>query len=479
MKAEISEYKELVEMNTEFIKKNIKYLLPAAGIGVFLLLYLLGIWFFQSHFVPNTKVGAISVSQMSLENAQTHVQEALEKQQILLAENDQELGYIELSQLNVQSETGEVLTQLLEQQSAAKWPVYLFSAPQSVEQFDEYVTFDPSLLEALIANVGVNNQERTASEDAYIGINEAGVYQIKEEVYGQQISATSFEKALENQLEQGKNNLDLAAAYIQPLVRQDTPEVTSLQARLDQMQQVAITLELDGESIQIPNSEIASWIFVDDNQEPQVNVELIEDYLYSLNEEYASLFKTREFASTYQGVVTIEPGTYGWYIDRFTEAENIAANVLAGESATREPVIGGSGYGLDINDDIGASYVEVDVYHQMMTIYIGGEVALQTPIVTGTPGTNTVPGTYQVWNMEEDSTLVGYNPRTEMDYEQPVDFWIAFDDQAQGIHDANWQSTFGGEAYLSNGSLGCINTPPGVMPDVFELVYYGMPVIIF
>lgn len=466
-------------MNTEFIKKHIKYVLPAVGIGIFILLYLLGIWFFQSHFVPNTKVGAISVSQLTLENAQAHVQKELEEQQVMLTENEQELGYIELSQLNVQSDTTEILQQLLEQQSAVKWPVYLFASPQSVEQLDEYVAFDASMIEGLIASVGVNNNERTASADAYIGISEAGVYQIKEEVYGQQISAASFESALEKQLENGKNSLDLASAYIQPLVRQDTAEVTNLQARLDKMQNVAITLELDGESIVIPSDEIASWIFVDESQEPQVNVELIEDYLYGLNETYASLFKTRQFESTYQGTVTLEPGTYGWYIDRYTEAENIAANVLAGEDATREPVIGGSGYGVDISDDIGVSYVEVDVYHQMMTIYIEGEVALQTAIVTGTPGTNTVPGTYQVWNMEEDSTLVGYNPRTEMDYEQPVDYWIAFDDQAQGIHDANWQSSFGGEAYLNNGSLGCINTPPGVMPDVFELVYYGMPVVIF
>ena len=64
-------------MNTEFIKKNIKYVLPAIGIGIFILLYLLGVWFFQSHFVPNTKVGAISVSQLTLENAQAHIQKEL------------------------------------------------------------------------------------------------------------------------------------------------------------------------------------------------------------------------------------------------------------------------------------------------------------------------------------------------------------------------------------------------------------------
>jgi len=32
---------------------------------------------------------------------------------------------------------------------------------------------------------------------------------------------------------------------------------------------------------------------------------------------------------------------------------------------------------------------------------------------------------------------------------------------------------------LSNGSLGCINTPPGTMAEVYQLVEVGMPVIIF
>ena len=75
-----------MDMNSEFMKKNINYVLPAVGIGIFILLYLLGVWFFQSHFVPNTNVGAISVSQLSLENGQAHIQKELTKQQMMLVE---------------------------------------------------------------------------------------------------------------------------------------------------------------------------------------------------------------------------------------------------------------------------------------------------------------------------------------------------------------------------------------------------------
>ena len=143
-----------------------------------------------------------------------------------------------------------------------------------------------------------------------------------------------------------------------------------------------------------------------------------------------------------------------------------------------EPAIVGTGYNTG-GDDIGSSYVEVDMTNQTMFIYIDGQQALSTPIVTGAIGSNTIPGAYSVWNKEENAILRGTRVQSGTDYEQPVSFWLPFDDTGQGIHDANWQSSFGGEAYLYSGSQGCINTPPDVMPRVFELVSLGMPVIVF
>jgi lipoprotein-anchoring transpeptidase ErfK/SrfK len=48
-----------------------------------------------------------------------------------------------------------------------------------------------------------------------------------------------------------------------------------------------------------------------------------------------------------------------------------------------------------------------------------------------------------------------------------------------GIHDADWRSSFGGEIYKTNGSHGCINTPPKMMAELYEMVEIGTPVISF
>ena len=56
---------------------------------------------------------------------------------------------------------------------------------------------------------------------------------------------------------------------------------------------------------------------------------------------------------------------------------------------------------------------------------------------------------------------------------------MPFDWSGQGIHDASWQSSFGGENYLNRGSLGCINIPPSTMPFLYDAINQGTPVIIF
>ena len=80
--------------------------------------------------------------------------------------------------------------------------------------------------------------------------------------------------------------------------------------------------------------------------------------------------------------------------------------------------------------------------------------------------------------MEQDTNLVGYNTITEQDYVQPVSYWIAFDDQAQGIHDASWRSVFGTESYHSGGSHGCINTPTDAVKKVWEKAEVGTKVLV-
>ncbi|WP_253940766.1 L,D-transpeptidase family protein [Fundicoccus ignavus] len=322
-------------------------------------------------------------------------------------------------------------------------------------------------------------RERVASEDAEIVFVEGEGYQIQADRLGTRLDEERLQAQLLEVVEAGASMVDLSASY-------QTAEVTqadeALTERLDQIQaatSMSITLQIAGYEEVITPEMISSWLIIDEvTGELYFDETLIYEYLGSLNEAYATYDDYRYFESTLQGGVQLVPGTLGWSIDRESELAWILEDLYAGESVVREPMIVGSGYNGSL-DDIGSSYIEVDILNQTMFVYLEGELVLSTPVVTGQIGTTTIPGAYSIWNMETPSELVGYNPRTERDYVQPVQYWMGFDDTGQGIHDANWQPYFGGDAYLTNGSLGCVNTPPDVMPLVFEYAYMGMPVIVF
>ena len=101
---------------------------------------------------------------------------------------------------------------------------------------------------------------------------------------------------------------------------------------------------------------------------------------------------------------------------------------------------------------------------------------------TGLPadGRDTPTGVYSILYTERDSTLKGEtDPATgKPSYETPVAFWMPCTWQGHGFHDATWQSSFGGDRYLTNGSHGCVNMPYDKAEQLFGMISAGTPVLI-
>lgn len=453
-----------------------RYVITAIVALLILLIYFVGAFYFQSHFLPRSYAGPVEISQMTPQQATETVEQNLESKTLIFNENENNIGYIEMNQIGMSAEVDELMGQAIQNQNGWSWPIAFFNGDKVVN-IQDHIQIDENIVAGLVPSLGINNEEREPTVDAQLVKNDNGEISVAEETYGNQVTSDSLAQAIVQSVGTGAGQLNIEDAYVKPTELTESESLIQRADTIEQMKGTSITLEFDGNSVTIPQEQINAWIYLDEDNNPQVDQEAVEEYILSLNEQYAGLFLPRNFNSTYQGEVQVQPGTYGWFIDRYDEAELIVQDIHNGAQVTREPVIGGSGYGM--GDYVGEDYVEVDIAYQMMFIYRDGQLVLDTPIVSGIIGAETVPGAYQVWNMEQDTNLVGYNTITEQDYVQPVSYWIAFDDQAQGIHDASWQSSFGGNAYQTAGSLGCINTPPGMMGQVFELVEYGMPVIIF
>lgn len=127
----------------------------------------------------------------------------------------------------------------------------------------------------------------------------------------------------------------------------------------------------------------------------------------------------------------------------------------------------------DSLNDVG-DYIEVDLTNQHVYAYIGGNLIVDGPCVSGLAGTGreTPAGIYHIYYKQSPAVLKGEG------YASPVSFWMPFNGGI-GLHDATWRSSFGGNIYTYDGSHGCINLPYDVAKTIYENAYEGLTVICY
>jgi glucan-binding YG repeat protein len=103
----------------------------------------------------------------------------------------------------------------------------------------------------------------------------------------------------------------------------------------------------------------------------------------------------------------------------------------------------------------GTNYVEVDLSRQHMWYVKNGSIVVESDVVTGAPwgGRATPTGAFYIMGKQSPSVLRGPG------YASPVSYWMPVTSSGVGLHDATWQSAFGGTRYRNYGSHGCINMP--------------------
>ncbi len=237
-------------------------------------------------------------------------------------------------------------------------------------------------------------------------------------------------------------------------------------------EQIALTPEITGTFLAVDE---AGKLQLDQEGHITVSQEKVADWVENLALQYDTCGTTKEFQSTRGDLVSVKYVTYGTQLDQEAET-NYLMEALAKEGKRDQvhvPAYLQQGYVRGL-DDIGGTYIEVDMTEQHLYYYVDGELQLDTDIVTGNLSTRhgTPQGINFVYNKQRDRILRG------PDYASPVKYWMPVKGSI-GIHDADWRSKFGGTIYKTNGSHGCINIPPKVMPDIYEMTEIGTPVIMF
>lgn len=444
--------------------------------SLFLLTYGIGVNVFSTRFVPNTQYAGIEIGGLTVEEALKTVNEGVEYPQLIIKEQGNDLGVIHYKDLLTVDFT-DSLTELKDEQNPFNWVINSLQSTNQDTDLLKEGSFNGLVLEKELTTL-INKTDRVPSEDAYIAYTEELGYHVYNSKQGTEVNQEQVIKAIQDER---PLVISVDKYYKQPKLTGSSTEIQEEYKAINAILDTEITYDFTDSKHTIPKSLIEEWLIYDGNQSFSLDYDKVTSYLWTLNDTYATRNKERQFQSTKKGIVTIQPQIYGWEFDVDAEFYQLQEDLLAGESLTREPhIVGRVKTNTLGRDDIGSNYVEIDIAAQHLYLYKDGKLVLETPVVTGMPPImDTIPGAWHILYKETDATLRGYNPHYDREYATPVDYWVPFDYGGMGVHDANWQSRFGGSVYQTSGSNGCINMPPNIMPTFFSLVEEGLPVIIY
>lgn len=269
---------------------------------------------------------------------------------------------------------------------------------------------------------------------------------------------------------------DLSEFYNQPQVKEGDAAIADAREKIANYKKMSITFTFGEEEETISGNKISKHL-VYKNGKLKLKKKWIGKFVRQMASKYNTYGKTRKFHSTKDGVVKIKGGIMGWWIDETATVKKIKKLLAKQKTKTLEPVYRNvaAQHG---KDDIGSTYVEISLKRQKLWFYKEGKLKMQSDVVTGLPTSEraTVKGVHRIYGMEKNRYL---GTIAVQGYRSFVNYWMPFNWDGQGLHDATWRSRFGGNLYQSGGSHGCVNMPIDKAAKLYSLVTIGTPVIVY
>lgn len=460
--------------------------------------YFAGAMYFQSHYFPETKVGETDISIKTQKEAEALLKKDVDHYQIQVVEEGQTEA-ITAEDVDLKFSDLDRVQDALKSQNIFQWPLYLVGKKK--EHVPELnLSIDSQKVKEKAKGLACMNPNPVVkSQNAEIIYDAASqTYTIKKESIGNEMKKEAFVKDLQDKMLGLEKEIDVTAGtyYKPPKYLSTDPKVTTAAQMMNDFLGVAIHYSDRDATAELSKTDIPAFLAVTKDFDVKIDRTKINDYVNkTLYPAFNTVGKTRTFKSKGSGQeITQGGGNYGWRVgirletDAIEKAMQKAANTKTSKEGYQEVKADGSKETVDETrkplyliegstevkgNDIGKTYIDVDIDSQHMWYVVNNKVVLDTDFVSGDPtkGHDTPKG---VWMIEDKVTDYDMkeNPVT-------VKWWLPFcTERGIGFHDAPWRSSFGGEIYRGNGSHACVNMPPSVQKELFSKVAVNTPVIV-
>lgn len=459
-------------------KRNRKYrrgrlwffaLLPFALV---LIVYMGFTIYFMGHFYYGSTINGTDYTGKTVKEVEEAMTGDIHDYVLTIYERGGAVEKIKADEIGLTYVSDGKVTQLKQKQNPFLWPKAYFRK----ESYEMSATtiFDAEMLKGRVERLSCQDKDAIIKpQNAYYNY-EDGVYRIIDEVEGNQPKKDMVYNLVLEAVNNGDTLIDLEEnnVYLAPKIRKENKKLNGLVNTLNKYIGVTITYDFGDRTEELTGTTIKDWLEID-KYSVTLNEQSVRDYVDWLSRTYNTFGNTRSFTTWDGSPFTVKGGDYGWLISLSAETQELISIVKKGESVKRPPVYLQYAYCRDKND-IGDTYVEINLTAQHMWFFKEGELLVSTDIVSGNEVKKhgTPVGTYQITYKERNATLKGE------DYATPVNYWLPFNRNV-GIHDANWRNKFGGELYKKSGSHGCINTPPSKAAIIYENIEQGVPVVVY
>ncbi|MBQ8724824.1 MAG: L,D-transpeptidase family protein, partial [Oscillospiraceae bacterium] len=456
-------------------KNRTGIILVFAAVMLLIVAYVIGMLVCSKGFLPNTYVNGVNISGMTMDEATTAVIHEGEVQGLtFVKKSGEEIRFTGEEFGSAVTLANDTAFKEAASQNTLLWFKNYFKPAEYTVQLVN--TYDEDRLEDMVRNYTWGSAPPT---DAYLQKQPDGMYEIVPEDNGDMIDVGTLVDYTLEQVRNGITTIELEACECYLPAEVTAESLTDDLEKANAMMGLTITYDFEDRQEVLESSTIVEWVSSGADGELAVDENAVKAWVQTnLADKYDTFVAgyTRTFKSTLQGTIEVPlgaQGIYGWKTDVSETTAALIELIKVGESATVEPVYTMRAYSRAA-DDIGDTYVEVDITNQHIWFYKNGSLLMDSDCVTGTqtnPDRATPTGVFKIWTREREVVLKGEG------YAAPVDYWMNVSWCGVGLHDLN-RAAYGGDIYMYNGSHGCINLPPDFAEDLFYAVEVNTPVFI-
>ena len=458
------------------------------GLAVVAVIYLVGIVFFWSHYLPFTTINGQGAGFKTPHDISEI--EAVQADKFNLAVSGQDINFmVTKDDIDLTFNASLFEDEAANHLARFLWPVFFF-VPQNISIGNGTIYDDERLEQMVNQNVEFRNTDVKEAVAASLHYDPySGGYTSVPASEGNQVDGDKILKDVKDAVAELKGSLELTDdVIVKPVVVETDPRFIEAIGAAEAYPDLSIDLRLSNMVVATATPDmIKSWLTVGEGYEVTGNQAIVEEWTRGeLSEKLDTVGKLRTYVR-HDGYsdkeIQVWDGTYGWLIDGTQLAADICKNIHDRSSVPIEiPCTQRAERYNPGGPDWGNRYLDVDITEQYCQMFDeAGYIIWSSECVTGNVENNdgTVLGVYSIQDKKRDETLVGLDNDGdgEPDYENEVDYWMPFY-YGYGLHDAIWRDNFDYDTYLTDGSHGCVNLPYYSAASLFDIIKVGDCVVV-